>query len=95
MGIAGLASFVFLLATVATRLISGLGKDFAGCFTGLMLCIGFVIVCYSDNLLGYLQFEWFFWFTMGTMCASARLANELSHARRDSTRFEPALSQRG
>jgi len=95
MGIAGLASFVFLLATVATRLISGLGKDFAGCFTGLMLCIGFVIVCYSDNLLGYLQFEWFFWFTMGTMCASARLANELSHARCDSTRFEPALSQRG
>jgi len=32
---------------------------------------------YSDNLLDYLQFQWFFWFCVGAVCASARLPERL------------------
>jgi hypothetical protein len=41
-----------------------------------ILCISYLTVCYSDNLLGYLQFEWFFWFVLGTMLAWMRLLTE-------------------
>jgi O-antigen ligase len=74
MGIAGLVAFTFLMAAIILKLIATLNKDFAGSFIMLMLCVGYMIVLYYDNLFGYLQFQWFFWFTLGTVCASERIA---------------------
>jgi putative inorganic carbon (HCO3(-)) transporter len=74
MGIAGVIAFLFLMTTIMLRLIAMLNNDFAGSFTMLMVCAGYMIVFYSDNLLDYLQFQWFFWFMLGSICASGRFA---------------------
>ncbi|WGD54944.1 O-antigen ligase family protein [Bradyrhizobium sp. CB1650] len=75
MGLVGLIAFTFLMGTIAFKLIAAFNKDFAGSFVMLMLCVGYMIVLYYDNLFGYLQFQWFFWFTVGTVCASQQLAS--------------------
>ncbi|MEH2614392.1 O-antigen ligase family protein [Bradyrhizobium sp. AZCC 1693] len=74
MGLAGLISFLLLMAAVAFTLICRFREDFSGSFVMLLLCVGYMVVFYSDNLLDYLQFQWLFWFTLGSVCASARLA---------------------
>ncbi|HEU5401875.1 MAG TPA: hypothetical protein VFU86_10990, partial [Terriglobales bacterium] len=86
MGIAGVISAALLMTSIAFKLISMLGRDTAGSFTMLMMCSGYLIICYSDNLLDYLQFQWFFWFTIGTVCASTRFADYAAHVR-------PAISR--
>src|SRR5207244_6442974 len=74
MGVAGITSFLLIMAAVAFKLLCRIREDFAGSFMMLMMCVGYLVVCYSDNLLDYLQFQWLFWFTLGSVCASARLA---------------------
>jgi O-antigen ligase len=81
MGVVGLASFLLLMATIAFKLIYRSREDFAGSFTMLMMCVGYMIVFYFDNLLDYLQFQLFFWFTLGSVCASTRFASYPSRAR--------------
>lgn len=73
MGLVGLASFAALMSTIAFKLFLLSQRDFKGSFTMLMMCVGYLLVAYSDNLLDYLQFQWFFWFTLGTVCALGRL----------------------
>lgn len=81
MGSAGIATFLLLMGTVAFKLVSAAARDFAGSFMMLMMCLGYMVVFYSDNLLDYLQFQWFFWFTIGSACASTRFAAYPSAAR--------------
>lgn len=81
MGVVGLTSFLLLMATIAFKLIYRSREDFAGSFAMLMMCVGYMIVFYFDNLLDYLQFQWFFWFTLGSVCASTRFALYSSRAR--------------
>lgn len=81
MGVVGLTSFLLLMATIAFKLIYRSREDFAGSFAMLMMCVGYMIVCYSDNLFYYLQFQLFFWFTLGSVCASTRSAAYPSRAR--------------
>jgi O-antigen ligase len=80
MGIIGLACFAILILAVAIKLLSVASRDFQGAFTMLMMCLGYVTVFYSDNLLDYLQFQWFFWFTLGSVCASTRFLPHPAHA---------------
>ena len=81
MGIAGLTSFLLLVAAIAFKLIYRSREDFAGSFVMLMMLVGYLVVFYADNLLDYLQYEWFFWFTLGSVCASTRFAAYPSRAR--------------
>lgn len=74
MGVVGLTSFLLLMAAIASKLIHRLREDFAGSFVMLMMCVGYMVVFYSDNLLDYLQYQWLFWFTLGSACASTRFA---------------------
>jgi O-antigen ligase len=74
MGITGVIAFTFLMIAIVIKLIGMLNKDFAGSFTMLTGCAGYMVVFYSDNLLNYLQFQWFFWFVLGSICASGRFA---------------------
>jgi O-antigen ligase len=74
MGISGLIAFTVLMSAIVLKLIATLNKDFAGSFTILTVCAGYMIVFCSDNLLDYLQFQWFFWFMLGSICASGRFA---------------------
>jgi O-antigen ligase len=81
MGVVGLTSFLLLMAAIASQLIYRFGEDFAGSFVMLMMCVGYMVVFYFDNLLDYLQYQWLFWFTLGSVCASTRFAVSPSQAR--------------
>jgi O-antigen ligase len=81
MGVVGLTSFLLLMATIAFKLIYRSREDFAGSFVMLMMLVGYIVIFYADNLLDYLQFQWFFWFTLGSVCASTRFASYPSRAR--------------
>ena len=81
MGVAGVTSFPLLGAAIAFKLIYRSGEDFPGSFMMLMMCVGYMVVFYSENLLDYLQFQWCFWFTLGSVCASTRLGLYRSRAR--------------
>jgi len=81
MGVVGLTSFLLIVAAIAFKLIYRSRADFAGSFVMLTMCVGYMVVFYSDNLLDYLQFQWFFWFTLGSVCASTRFAVYPSRAR--------------
>ena len=35
--------------------------------------IGYLMVCFSDNMLHYLSFNWYFWFFTGLILAAARI----------------------
>lgn len=35
------------------------------------MLLEYLVVSYSDNMLDYLAFNWYFWFVMGTACAVA------------------------
>lgn len=65
-GVAGLLAFTLLISVIAYKLFAATRRDFAGSVTMLMMCAGYVLVFYYDNLLDYLQFQWFFWFLLGT-----------------------------
>lgn len=71
LGVVGLASFLWLfwasfkLMQPAYRLDSLLGILFGGVLGSYLL------VSSSDNMLGYLVFNWYFWFTVGAVCALA------------------------
>lgn len=71
LGIVGLASFLWLfwasfkLMQPAYRLDSLLGILFGG------VLVSYLLVSSSDNMLGYLVFNWYFWLTVGVVCAVA------------------------
>ena len=81
MGVAGVTSFLLLGTAIAFKLIYRSGEDFPGSFVMLMMCVGYLVVFYSGNLRDYLQFQWFFWFTLGSVCGSTRFALYPSRAR--------------
>ncbi len=72
MGVAGLTSYLLVMAAIAFKLINRFREDFAGSFVMLMMLVGYMVVFYADNRLSAIQ--WFFWFTLGSVCASTRFA---------------------
>jgi O-antigen ligase len=76
MGLIGLAAFLSIFIVTFAQLRRVYRHDRDGAIVMAILCISYLTVCYSDNLLGYLQFEWFFWFVLGTMLAWMRLLTE-------------------
>jgi O-antigen ligase len=73
MGALGLAGFALMFIGVLAELTRRISQDFRGTLLIILMCIGYLIENYSDNLLDYLQFQWFFWFCVGAVRASARL----------------------
>jgi O-antigen ligase len=90
MGAAGITSLLLLIVAVAVQLLHRAKEDFAGSFLMLMMLGGYMVVFYSDNVLDYLQFQWFFWFTLGSVCASSRFVVSPSHPHKSSMICQPA-----
>jgi O-antigen ligase len=76
MGLIGLTAFLSIFIVAFAQLRKVYMHDRDGAIVMAILCIGYLTVSYSDNLLSYLQFEWFFWFVLGTMLAWMRLLTE-------------------
>jgi O-antigen ligase len=70
-GIAGIASFAFAIAALGFTLLRRCASDFAGSALAIALTVAFLACAYSDNVLDYLQFQWPFWFFLGTVSATA------------------------
>jgi O-antigen ligase len=77
MGLIGLTAFLAIFVVLFGQLYRGCTHERDGAIVIAMLCIGYLIVSYADNLLGYLNFEWFFWFVLGTVLASMRIQRHL------------------
>jgi len=74
MGIFGLLTFIWLFVVLFMKLKKGYSSDKAGSIIMMTLALSFLIVSFSDNMLGTLVIEWYFWFLMGVFCAWNRLS---------------------
>lgn len=70
-GMVGLLAYLWLYARVALMLKSLMRIDRLAAFVTLALVFSYLIVSSSDNIFGYLVFNWYFWFSVGIGCALA------------------------
>src|SRR5262249_26974926 len=73
MGIFGLVTFVWLIASLFIKLRKQYSFDKGGFIIMTALLASYLIACSSDNMLDYLAFQWYFWFFMDIVCAWNRL----------------------
>ena len=69
MGILGLLGFLWLFVSLFAKLRIGYPFDKGGTIIMMTLALAYLAACYADNMLGYLVFQWYFWFVMGVVCA--------------------------
>ena len=69
MGAVGIIAFIWLFGALSQQLTRGLRFDRAGVLLIFTILAAYLTESYSDNMVYYLSFEWYFWFIMGTICA--------------------------
>jgi hypothetical protein len=47
----------------------GMQGDKLGTVMIITVVLEYLVVAFSDNMLDYLAFNWYFWFVLGTACA--------------------------
>jgi O-antigen ligase len=87
MGIFGLVTFVWLIASLFIKLRKQYSFDKGGFIIMTALLASYLIACSSDNMLDYLAFQWYFWFFMGIVCAWIRLETAISRRSADADRW--------
>jgi len=74
-GAVGVASYVWVFLATARLLRPLLSVRFLLALIALALLLANFLVSLSDNMLSYLIYNWYFWLTMGAVCAlSCRIA---------------------
>ena len=93
-GLFGLLSFGWLFARLLVFIRQGLKSDRLGRAMLSGVVCAYLLVCYSDNMLDYLAFNWYFWFLLGTACAciAGRQATRPIHL--GETSFQSAMHSR-
>ncbi len=69
MGLVGLFAFAWLILSIAYRLWRGRRFDPRGMVIIFSIFAAYLIESYSDNMIYYLSFNWYFMFAIGTICA--------------------------
>lgn len=69
MGLAGFIALVCLLAWLARWILIGWRYDPGGTVVISTILMAYLVESYTDNMIYYLSFNWYFWFVMGTICA--------------------------
>jgi O-antigen ligase len=82
MGFLGLLSYLVLLFGILIKHLKGFSKDPKGNSVLLALIASYMVVCYSDNILFYLSYCWYFWLLLGTSCAMLELRGKRRIAER-------------
>lgn len=72
LGIAGIASYIWLHAGALRELRKMLKLEKLGAFFLIMIILNFLICAISDNMYEYLSFCWYLWFVVGAGCSLAR-----------------------
>lgn len=68
-GVLGLAGYGWLFLRLLPRLYRA-APDWPSAVLALAMALAYLLTSWSDNMLYYLSFNWYFWFYMG--CAAAR-----------------------
>jgi len=89
MGIFGLVTFVWLIASLFIKLRKQYSFDKGGFIIMTALLASYLIACSSDNMLDYLAFQWYFWFFMDIVCAWNRLETAISRRSAGADRWTP------
>lgn len=64
-GALGLFSYIFISFTLIKHLLKGYNLDSLVSFITIALIVEYAVFSYSDNMFGYLSFNWIFWFILG------------------------------
>lgn len=87
-GLMGILSFIWLVGSAIRRVKGIFPLDRVTAFTITMLLIEYAVVSYSDNMLDYLVFNWYFWFVVGaTFALSAIEQKNISNPAINSMKF--------
>jgi O-antigen ligase len=68
-GLAGLIAYLTLYARLWKWVRELASTDRLAAFVASALLAAYLIVSASDNMLGYLSFNWYFWFVLGAACS--------------------------
>lgn len=68
-GIIGVLASAWMYCRLLFTLAKGAVYDRLGTAIVVMLVIGYLFFAFSDNMLDYLAFNWYFWFFIGAACA--------------------------
>jgi putative inorganic carbon (hco3(-)) transporter len=69
MGAIGLLAYTWLMGSLMWWLKQGLRFDPRGFVVVLTFPLAYLLASYSENMVYYLSFNWYFMFVMGTFCA--------------------------
>lgn len=75
-GIIGTTCLLWMFFKVIKTLHGGYVKEKTRTVVLLTLVAQYLAISYSDNIMYYLSFNWYFWFIIGAGCAVAVLQNE-------------------
>jgi O-antigen ligase len=72
-GLVGILSAIWMYARLLFTLKLGSKQDRLRTVIAITLVIEYLFFAFSDNMLDYLAFNWYFWFFMGAACAVTML----------------------
>jgi O-antigen ligase len=74
LGIFGVLAFVYLVYAHLKVLFSVYHRNKSLIFMVIVTLVEFLFMCYSDNMIDYLIYEWYLWFVVGISLSSVKLA---------------------
>ena len=80
-GVIGLCAYLFLYARMVLALKALFKADRLASFITIAIVIVYLVVSSSDNMFGYLVFNWYFWFVVGAGCALATISGAVPIAK--------------
>ncbi|MNR97103.1 O-Antigen ligase [compost metagenome] len=73
-GVLGLCAYLFLYGRMIMTLKGLVRTDKLAAFITIAIVLVYLVVSSSDNMFGYLVFNWYFWFVIGAGCALATIS---------------------
>lgn len=80
MGVVGILALMWLVAALVWRLALGLKYDRDAILVIGALLLAYLLEAYSDNMIYYLSFNWYFWFVLGSVCAAIEYQRSATRA---------------
>jgi O-antigen ligase len=74
LGIFGVFAFLYLLYAHLKALLTVYHRNKLLIFMVIVTVVEFLFMSYSDNMIDYLIYEWYLWFTVGISLSSVRLS---------------------
>lgn len=91
LGFVGLFVFIGIFVYLLAKSLNYWTVARNDCAFVISCILFYLIICYSDNIIGYLSFNWYFWFIIGSYFAYlARCRRTLNHARNIRAEFPSA-----